>query len=352
MMRILFLLLVVLWMGSPVSAKGKKAPKSQLKSFYYHVGGGMSISHQDEVDLRVKKDGQRLLTLRGDCFYERITFEVGEEVFLHCDSIIRATKLYQSKGFYESQFVLLDAPSTSFSASYTDYEESFSGSGQMPNEVWAGMRAVVDYLKGLRGDRQAFGHLTSDYSTSPRDIPDFTTTVWTDGIIEYIPDTVSFNELIHYLNGRYELKDDVSDWLVRYVSGNGLRCIEVVNNSERLLDVFVDKATLNVKQAGTDSLPGRWPQASQRLLTKGDLADIPTDSLELMLKEIDARYGGYFRENDVQAYFEAQPWYKRDTGYNSGLYNNHKLTDVERQNIELIGRYLEHRYAAERKAKQ
>ena len=43
-MRILFLLLVVLWMGSPVSAKGKKAPKSQLKSFYYHVGGGMSIS--------------------------------------------------------------------------------------------------------------------------------------------------------------------------------------------------------------------------------------------------------------------------------------------------------------------
>lgn len=44
MMRILFLLLVVLWMGSPVSAKGKKAPKSQLKSFYYHVGGGMSIS--------------------------------------------------------------------------------------------------------------------------------------------------------------------------------------------------------------------------------------------------------------------------------------------------------------------
>ena len=88
MIRILFVLLAVLWMGTPVSPKNKKAPKSQLKSFSYNMGGGMEISHQDEVSLRLTRDGKRLLTLRGDCYYERLTFEVGEDVFLRCDSII------------------------------------------------------------------------------------------------------------------------------------------------------------------------------------------------------------------------------------------------------------------------
>lgn len=166
MIRILIVLLAVLWMGTPASAKGKKAPKSPLKSFYYHMGGGMDISMQDEVNLSTTKEGTCRLTLRGDCYYERITFEVPEEVVRRCDSIIHATKLYQSKGYYEYKIPILDAPSTSFGTVYADYDESFDGSGDMPSNIWDGLNAVINYLKSLRDDRQAPGHLQRDLCPS------------------------------------------------------------------------------------------------------------------------------------------------------------------------------------------
>ncbi len=312
MRRILFLLLAVLWMGTPVSAKGKKAPKSPLKSFSYQVGGGMEISHQDEVTLRLMRDGKRQLTLRGDCYYERITFEVGEDVFLRVDSMIHASKLYQSKGFYEWKMRLLDAPSTSFSVTYTDYDESFSGGGDMPHEIWDGMGEIVNYLKSLRGDRQAPGHLTTHY-ISPSEIPDFRTTVWTDGIIEWTPDEEGISELTRHLNRRYGFDDKSAWWVTRYVEGCGMRCLILSYNSERLMDVFVDKSTRDVTLEGVDTSSTNWPQAYQRLLVKGDLKGMPTDSLLLLEKEIGKRYDPFSKA----------------------------MNDLERQNSELILRYTE-----------
>ena len=320
MIRILFILLAVLWMGTPVSPKNKKAPKSQLKSFSYNLGGGMEISHQDEVSLRLTRDGKRLLTLRGDCYYERLTFEVGEDVFLHCDSIIHATNLYQSKGFYEWKMMILDGATTDFHVTYTDPDESFSGSGNMPTEIRDGMREVVNYLKSLRGDRQAFGHLTTTY-TDPTKLPNFNTTVWTDGIIEYVPDEGGIMELISFLNARYGLDDESTRWVTRYVEGCGMRCLLLEVPHERLLDVFVDKSTLGVKLEGADTHSSRWPQAYQRMLTKGDLESIPTDSLLMLEKEVTHSY---------------------DT-------HNTVKNDLERQNTELILRYTERRMKEDRK---
>lgn len=138
------MMLVVICVGITASAKSKKAPKSELKSFSYYMGGGMLIEQQDMVELRLSKDGKRTLTMRGSCYYERISFEVGEDVFLKVDSIIHATKLYESKGNYKYDVMIMDAPSSSFHATYTDYKESFSGSGNMPSEIWKGMNKVVD----------------------------------------------------------------------------------------------------------------------------------------------------------------------------------------------------------------
>lgn len=321
MIRILFVLLAVLWMGTPVSPKNKKAPKSQLKSFSYNMGGGMEISHQDEVSLRLTRDGKRLLTLRGDCYYERLTFEVGEDVFLHCDSIIHATNLYQSKGFYKWEMMILDAPSTDFHVTYTDPDESFGGSGNMPTEIWDGMREVVNYLKSLRGDRQAFGHLTTTYYNNPSKIPNFNTTVWTDGIIEFVPDEGGIEELTSHLNARYGLDDESTHWVTRYVEGFGMRCLLLEDAYERLMDVFVDKSTLGVTLEGADTHSSRWPQVYQRMLTKGDLERIPTDSLLILEKEVS---------------------HSHDT--HSSVKN-----DLEHQNTELILRYTERRMKEARK---
>ena len=322
MIRILFVLLAVLWMGTPVLPKNKKAPKSQLKSFSYNLGGGMEISHQDEVSLRLTRDGKRLLTLRGDCYYERLTFEVGEDVFLHCDSIIHATNLYQSEGFYKWEMMILDGAATDFHVTYTDPDESFGGSGNMPTEIWDGMREVVNYLKSLRGDRQAFGHLTTTYN-NPSKIPDFNTTVWTDGIIEFVPDEGGLNELTSFLNDRYGLDDESAHWVTRYVEGCGMRCLLLEDAYERLMDVFVDKSTLGVTLEGADTHSSRWPQAYQRMLTKGDLEKIPTDSLLMLEKEI------------------------------SQSHDNHTSVknDLERQNTELIHRYIERWMKEARKSK-
>ena len=321
MIRLLLALLAVLWMGTPVLPKNKKAPKSQLKSFSYNLGGGMEISHQDEVSLRLTRDGNRLLTLRGDCYYERLTFEVGEDVFLHCDSIIHATNLYQSKGFYKWEMVILDAATTDFHVTYTDPDESFGGSGNMPTEIWDGMREVVNYLKSLRGDRQAFGHLTTTYYNNPSKIPNFNTTVWTDGIIEFVPDEGGIEELTSHLNARYGLDDESTHWVTRYVEGFGMRCLLLEDAYERLMDVFVDKSTLGVTLEGADTHSSRWPQVYQRMLTKGDLERIPTDSLLILEKEVS---------------------HSHDT--HSSVKN-----DLEHQNTELILRYTERRMKEARK---
>ena len=217
--------------------------------------------------------------------------------------------------------MILDAATTDFHVTYTDPDESFSGSGNMPTEIRDGMHEVVNYLKSLRGDRQAFGHLTTTYYNNPSKIPNFNTTVWTDGIIEYVPDEGGIEELTSHLNARYGLDDESTYWVTKYVEGCGMRCLLLEVASERLLDVFVDKSTLGVTLEGADTHSSRWPQAYQRMLTKGDLESIPTDSLLMLEKELS-------HSNDTRTSIK---------------------NDLERQNAELIFRYTERRLKEARK---
>ena len=344
MRKIVFILLAALCMSTPASCKGNKAPKSQLKGFYYHLGGGMDISHQDEVELRLTREGKRLLTLRGSCYYERITFEVGEEVFLRCDSIIHATKLYQSKGFYEYQVRLLDAPSSSFDASYTDRSEDFSGSGDMPAEIWEGMGAVLNYLKSLRGGREAKGHMRTVYRLKSNE--PIRNTEWADGYISYLPED-DVEELFQFLSRTYGFDYVADDWQLAYAEGSGQRSIIAINRTQEIYEVFIDKATEGNTLPDTDNLPGQWPQASQRLLTKADLAAVPTDSLSLMADEIYARHQCSLRNKDHAAYFQTQSWYKPTWKHDS-----EDVTDVERQNYELIQGLISRRQLEARQAKE
>ena len=76
-------------------------------------------------------------------------------------------------------------------------------------------------------------------------------------------------------------------------------------------------------------VPGKWGFASVRPLSTGMLERFPKSALLLMRKEIYARHGDTFKDPEIQAYFDRQPWYKK-----SG--QPVVLTDVERLNNQLI----------------
>ncbi len=58
------------------------------------------------------------------------------------------------------------------------------------------------------------------------------------------------------------------------------------------------------------ALPGRYPQASERLLTDADLSGLSADELRLMRNEIFARRGYIFNDPGLRDYFQAQSWYR------------------------------------------
>lgn len=75
-----------------------------------------------------------------------------------------------------------------------------------------------------------------------------------------------------------------------------------------------------------------YMQASQRLLTPEELALMEPENLRLMRNEVFAAYGHIFDSRDLQEHFRAQPWYD-PTGDAT-----HRLTDIEKRNIQLIMR--------------
>ena len=80
--------------------------------------------------------------------------------------------------------------------------------------------------------------------------------------------------------------------------------------------------------------PGRFPQASERLLSEADLSGLSKYDLKIMRNEIFARHGYIFQTNDMKNYFQNQSWY-------SPRYSNvnTQLTNIEQKNITLIQRY-------------
>jgi len=77
--------------------------------------------------------------------------------------------------------------------------------------------------------------------------------------------------------------------------------------------------------------PGKYPQASERLLTKTDLSGISKTELKLMRNEIFARHSYVFQSTKMTDYFEEQGWY---SAKHKNV--NTMLTETERLNIELI----------------
>lgn len=76
-------------------------------------------------------------------------------------------------------------------------------------------------------------------------------------------------------------------------------------------------------------MPGRYPMASERMLTAADLEGKSPQDLRLMRNEIYARRGYMFNDAALRAYFESQPWYVPLSG-------SVQLSELERANVRLI----------------
>lgn len=82
-----------------------------------------------------------------------------------------------------------------------------------------------------------------------------------------------------------------------------------------------------------NAVPGRWPEASTTLLTRGYLEPYPTDVLRLMRNEIYARHGHGFKDKQLTEFYS-----KEGLWYGTALLqqNSTELSEIEKLNVQLI----------------
>jgi len=81
-------------------------------------------------------------------------------------------------------------------------------------------------------------------------------------------------------------------------------------------------------------LSGKFPQATERLLSPNDLSGLSKEDLKIMRNEIFARHGYLFKTPEMKSYFATQSWYH-------GQYDDVTLmlSEIEKQNVELIKKH-------------
>jgi hypothetical protein len=79
---------------------------------------------------------------------------------------------------------------------------------------------------------------------------------------------------------------------------------------------------------------GEYPEASERILEKDDVANMLKEELEIMRNEIYARHGYSFKDKSMRRHFDTTAWYVP-----MGVDIRANLTDVEVENIYLIYTY-------------
>jgi hypothetical protein len=286
MKQLSLILLALCVLCVPASCK-KKAPTSRLEGVFYRIWGGRSLYDQAFVELRKEQDGRLLLTLKGDCRDETLTFEVEDSVFRRCEQLVVETKLYEAKGPYE--FLggrLHDAPTRRFTVTYANHEEDINASGFVPDEIGLGVKAITKYLMSLRGDRQPVGHI---FFKKGSRVPPLTGT-FTNGGIDFTPEEDGIEELYAYLSKQLGIEYNPSQWTFSWAEGSGFKALVVENAQEWYMDVFLDSTIVDHAILTDGSVQGTYPQGSQRLLTRKDLINYDIDTLGAISEEILARH--------------------------------------------------------------
>ena len=70
---------------------------------------------------------------------------------------------------------------------------------------------------------------------------------------------------------------------------------------------------------------------SKASLKQAQVQKLTPEDLKLLRGIVFGRHGRVFKDNDIKAYLEGQPWYKPNTDFNNSM-----LNDVERRNLDVI----------------
>ena len=81
-------------------------------------------------------------------------------------------------------------------------------------------------------------------------------------------------------------------------------------------------------------IPGKYPEASTRLLTPVDLKNRTGQELRVMRNEIFARHSYIFTSGDMRDYFSREPWFTPRYSSVASRFN-----EFERANIDVISEY-------------
>ncbi|MFC2101174.1 YARHG domain-containing protein [Bacteroidota bacterium] len=155
----------------------------------------------------------------------------------------------------------------------------------------------------------------------------------------------------------YQKKDKENTWgsPLKHVSGdigkgqtpsiNKTVFWDVLSEKEKLVGNIKFKITaepLRYEKATSNTIPGKYPQASERLLSSNDLRYLSKWELSIMRNEIFARHGYKFQKNpSIIKYFVNLDWYNNipEVSTNSGYIFKYYLSEIEKKNIEIIKKY-------------
>jgi len=98
--------------------------------------------------------------------------------------------------------------------------------------------------------------------------------------------------------------------------------------------MFSIRCLQNNQSESSSTIPGNYPQGSERLLTASDLQGISKPELRIMRNEIFARHSYIFKSDDLKEHFGNLSWY---TPKYSDVTS--ELTDIELKNIKFIQSY-------------
>lgn len=95
-----------------------------------------------------------------------------------------------------------------------------------------------------------------------------------------------------------------------------------------------DEMQQNVTESSTEYI---IPDSASRYLDKSDLQNLTAEQLRIARNEIYARHGRLFDDEQLQAYFNSQPWYHGTIA--PADFSESVLNDFERENTYTISDY-------------
>lgn len=121
------------------------------------------------------------------------------------------------------------------------------------------------------------------------------------------------------------------------LTAEGLDFYNGVSHVEDTDFVWISQGDLlcHLVKTGLDNqVPGRWPEASTMLLTRGYLEAYPPEVLRLIRNEIFARHGREFTDTTLSAFFHSESIW-----YSTALLNPtlDQMSEIELLNLQLIG---------------